>query len=269
MRQTKSKRGREKKSTQDIEVVDLLLENIVPQVESGEHSEIDIQIDINGVEFERQAAGVFSATYILNEEYGCKFWAHPCHITGDIEEFAEDEQASLEQIKDDFLSPKEIHEKFGGIYEEAEEIADDISGDMTGGSESEPSKRAAEKIETLPEVVDKTDFKDSGIEDVADYLETVIDRLKEMGHTVFNNQVNVSYLIYDGNIEMSRDEKVLFGKIGAYVLGHSGCRIGVWKGDVVAVDDVRMYANRHEFDPSEFIEQSWSQKEAEIMLGSE
>lgn len=255
----------EKNSKQDINVADILLENIVPQVKNGEYSEITVQIDINGVEFERQAAGVFAACYVLNEEYGCEFWAQPFHITGDIEEFAEGKQASLEEIKEDFFSPKEIKDTFGELYEQADYTFED----MTRGTESETSKKAVDKIENLPQVVDKTEFKDSGIGDVAEYLETVIDTLKKTGHIVFNNQVNVCYLTDDGNIDMSRDEKVLFGKIGAYVLGHSGCRVGVWKGHVVAVDDVRMYANRHEFEPSEFIEQSWSQKEAEVMLGSE
>jgi hypothetical protein len=252
----------QKNSKQDIDVADFLYDSIAPQLEKGEidTGDITVEVDISGVSFERQAVGVPIATAALNQEYDYNLWAHPYHITGDIEAFAENHDTPVEQVKDDFISPEELEATFGEIISESDE------------SNSEPenagvSQKAAKKIENIPEVLNSEDFEKCGVKDIGGYLETVIDRLKDTGHTVFNNQVNASYLLYSGNTEMSRDEKLLFGRIAAYVLGHSGCRVGVWDGHVVAVDDVRMYANRHGFDPQEFVEQSWSQKEAEMELG--
>lgn len=262
---TTSTRGsNQKNSKQDIDVAEFLYDNIAPQLEKEEidADDITVEVDISGVSFDRQAIGVPIAVASLNQDYDCGFWAHPYHITGDIESFAAEHDTPVEQVKDDFISPEELEETFGEIISDSDDS--DSEPDNTGVTE-----KAAKKIENIPEVLDSEDFEECGVEDIGEYLEVVIDRLKATGQTVFNNQVNASYLLYNDNAEMGRDEKMLFAKIAAYVLGHSGCRVGVWDGHVVAVDDVRMYANRHEFEPSEFIEQSWSQKEAEVVLGSE
>jgi hypothetical protein len=254
----------QKNSKQDIDIADFIYDNVAPQLEKDDidADEITIEVDISGVSFERQAFGVPIAVASLNQEYDCGFWAHPYHITGDIESFAEEHDTPVQKVKTDFCSPEELEETFG-------EIISDVDKSSSEGENSGVTEKTIEKVENIPDILDSEDFERCGVEDVDEYLQTVIDRLKDTGHTVFNNQVNASYLLYSENVEMSRDEKVLFGKIAAYVLGHSGCRVGVWDGHVVAVDDVRMYANRHEFEPSEFIEQSWSQKEAEVVLSSE
>jgi hypothetical protein len=254
----------QKNSKEDISVAEFLYDNIAPQLEKGDidADEITIEVDISGVSFDQQAIGVIMTVASLNQNYGCGFWAHPYHITGDIESFAENHNTPVEQVKDDFCSPEELETTFGEIILDSDEPD---SEERNAGV----SEKAVKKIKNIPEVLDSEDFEQCAVEDIGGYLETVIDRLKATGDTVFNNQVNASYLLYSGNTEMSRDEKLLFGRIGAYVLGHSGCRVGVWDDHVVAVDDVRMYANRHGFDPQEFVEQSWSQKEAKATLISE
>lgn len=258
-----SNSAEKKNSTEEIDIVDLTYQTVAPAIEEDGADELAVQVDITGVSFERQAVEIPVATALLNEQYDCNLWAHPHHIIGDVEKFAEDCNTPVEKVKADFLSPEELQDMFGEIVQGVEMQKTQVENDVT--------EETVEKVENITSILDREDFESHGVDDIEEHIEAVLDGLERGAKPVFNNQVNVSYLLYEDmmDTDMSKDEKILFAKISAYCLGHSGCRIGVWKGDVVAVDDVRMYANRHEFEPSEFIEQSWSQKEAEVTLSSE
>jgi len=252
----------QKNSNQDINVAEALVSNVAVQIEKNGYEGIVVQVDIDQLSLERQTASVFAAALILNREYDAELWACPYLIVGDIEEFAEENGMSLEDVKQDFISPGELEEEFGDYYDV---MTDAI--DWSGRREGNPQiDKTVEKINSIPQTVVRSKFENAGVDKLTEFLKDVIERLKSGVNSVFDNQVNTTYLLHSDNTEMSREEKVLFGRIAAYVLGHSGCRVGVWDGHVVAVDDVRMYANRHGFDPQEFVEQSWSQKEAEMRL---
>jgi hypothetical protein len=256
----------QKNSKEDISVSSTIISQLAPRLEDNPDEDIMMTSDINGVSHEEQAAGMITAAAALNDKYGSNLWVSPYMMTNTPESTAEQRGLDPQGLKDELMSPGELEDV---PIDDVGKLVDDALAQESDGGE-----KVVGRLEELRETLDADVVESHGLdakEEKKEFFKQVLERTKRISNQVLDNHVNAAYVVQPDRSEsdLSQDEKKLMAKIMAYIYGDTGCRVGVWDGLVVCVDDVRMYANRHGFDPQEFVEQSWSQKEAEVTLSSE
>lgn len=244
------------KDSQEIgsEVVEKSLLDIGSKLEDDPDEEMSMYVDVDGVPLIDEFVGIVTAAAKLNHKYGSQLCAGPHFITNRPDEF-------LEGMPDEFRDTMVDADELAEIY-------DNCKLDTIPDSQPDGTEGFIKNLESLTEDIDGAVVRDHGLEtdeERVDYFESLLDTIESVAPEVLNNSLNVVYVRKE-DTDMTDDELELFAMIGAYVLGHKGARCGVWDGDVVWVDDVQMFAERNGLSATEFMENSWSKKEAEYEL---